>query len=64
MDGWHRYKDGWMLEDGAWYGGIGGSERQSSYVFNVTAYGRIWVGMRGAPRHGFEQRVANNGGAK
>ena len=23
-----------------------------------------WMGMRGAPRHGFEQRVANNGGAK
>ena len=23
-----------------------------------------WMDMRGAPRHGFEQRVANNGGAK
>ena len=55
-----RHMGGW----GARYGGHGGSERQSSYEFHVTAYGRIWVGMRGAPRHGFEQRVANNGGAK
>jgi len=35
------------------------------FVFHVTAYGMDgWMGMRGAPRHGFEQRVANNGGAK
>ena len=36
-------------------------------LFRVSCHG-IWVDgwmdMRGAPRHGFEQRAANNGGAK
>jgi len=55
--------------DGCWRMVLGtgalGVASVNLFVFHVTAYGMDgWMGMRGAPRHGFEQRVANNGGAK